>query len=56
MDTRTDTSERCHCGCTSVTRTDHCTCCGCEQWETVCTHVCTHDTEGEGCETEQCMD
>lgn len=30
---------RCHCG-ADMGRTDHCPCCRCEEWETVCEHVC----------------
>ena len=31
--------ERCHCG-ADMGRTDHCPCCGCEEHERVCAHVC----------------
>lgn len=40
-----DTEDRCHCGSESVKTSDHCTCCGCEQFETTCDHVC----DGVGC-------
>ena len=31
--------ERCHCG-ADMGRSDHCPCCGCEEHERVCDHVC----------------
>lgn len=35
---------RCHCGAAmghdGMTRVDHCPCCGCEEHERVCDHVC----------------
>lgn len=31
---------RCHCGAALTERRDHCPCCGCEEHETTCTHVC----------------
>ena len=30
---------RCHCG-ADMGRTDHCPCCGCEEFERVCERVC----------------
>ena len=31
--------ERCHCG-ADMAGIDHCPCCGCEEHETTCDHVC----------------
>jgi hypothetical protein len=30
---------QCHCG-ARTGRSDHCPCCGCEEWEATCDHVC----------------
>ena len=39
------TEDRCHCGRYFDHGSDHCPCCGCEQFETTCSHVC----DGESC-------
>lgn len=31
---------RCHCGAILTVRQDHCPCCGCEEQEHTCDHVC----------------
>ncbi len=38
------TEDTCHCG-GAFAGSDHCPCCGCEQFETTCSHVC----DGESC-------
>lgn len=41
------TDDTCHCG-GKFAGSDHCPCCGCEQFETTCSHVC----DGVGCCTD----